>query len=81
MNDRAQGYGVFIDATGARYEGEWYEDKQHGQGVETWEGGKARYTGEFHMGRKNGRGKFEWDDGSYYEGEFIDGNFEGIGKL
>ena len=30
-------------------------------------------------GKKNGKGKFTWSDGSYYEGDFVDGLFEGVG--
>lgn len=29
----------------------------------------------------NGKGKFIFDDGSIYEGELIDGKFEGFGIL
>ena len=31
------------------------------------------------MGKKHGNGKFTWQDGSYYEGEFVDGVFHGVG--
>ena len=31
---------------GAKYEGYWEEDKQHGQGLETWPDG-ARYEGQY----------------------------------
>jgi hypothetical protein len=51
-------------------------DAQHGYGEEVWGGedsGRTRYTGTFYKGKKQGRGRFEWADGSYYEGEFIDG--------
>jgi hypothetical protein len=30
-------------------------------------------------GKKHGNGRFEWNDGSYYEGEFEDGVFHGVG--
>jgi hypothetical protein len=30
-------------------------------------------------GKKYGKGKFTWSDGSYYEGDFVDGNFHGYG--
>lgn len=32
------------------------------------------------MGKKNGRGRYEWADGSFYEGDFVDSVFEGLGK-
>jgi hypothetical protein len=35
--DKACGFGVFIDvASEAKYEGYWYDDLQHGEGIETW---------------------------------------------
>ena len=72
-DDKAFGFGIFLDTHRARYEGEWVEDMQHGQGTETWDNGAAKYTGQFFKGKKHGKGKFEWEDGSYYDGNFVDG--------
>ncbi len=36
--------------------------------------------GQFWKGKKNGKGRFEWEDGSYYEGDFVDGMFQGYGE-
>lgn len=44
-DDKANGFGVFIDTNNARYEGEWVDDTQHGQGIETWDNGAAKYIG------------------------------------
>jgi hypothetical protein len=44
-DDKANGYGVFMDTNGAMYEGEWLDDMQHGHGTETWDKGSAKYTG------------------------------------
>lgn len=33
----------------------------------------------FQHSKKNGFGKYEWADNSYYEGNFVDGVFEGQG--
>ncbi|XP_008575572.1 PREDICTED: MORN repeat-containing protein 1 [Galeopterus variegatus] len=38
-----------------------------------------RYEGERKGGRKHGRGKLLFKDGSYYEGEFVDGEITGEG--
>jgi hypothetical protein len=57
------------------YTGEWVDDTQHGYGEEQWDNGAARYKGQFYRGKKNGQGRFDWEDGSYYEGEFVDGQF------
>ena len=44
-DDKAFGYGVFIDTNNSRFEGEWVNDLQHGVGVETWDNGTAKYSG------------------------------------
>ena len=31
------------------------------------------------MGKKHGKGKFTWADGSFYEGDFVEGVFHGAG--
>jgi hypothetical protein len=37
LNDRANGFGIFIDVNSeAKYEGLWENDLQHGEGRETW---------------------------------------------
>jgi len=33
MEDRIEGNGVFIWANGARYEGEWMNNKREGEGI------------------------------------------------
>ena len=30
LSPKAHGYGTFMHMDGAKYEGEWYEDLQHG---------------------------------------------------
>ena len=72
-DDKANGFGVFIDTNNARYEGAWLDDMQHGYGEEIWDNGSAKYLGNFYKGKKSGRGRFEWEDGSYYDGDFVDG--------
>lgn len=84
LDDRANGFGIFIDVNSdAKFEGYWLDDLQHGEGIETWgKPGKlcATYVGEFFKGKKQGNGSFKWEDGSYYEGDFMDGQFQGFGK-
>lgn len=40
---------------GAKYVGQWVDDKQNGEGEEVWPDG-ARYKGEYYQGKKHGRG-------------------------
>lgn len=35
----ANGIGAYVHAGGAKYEGEWLNDQQHGKGVEVWPDG------------------------------------------
>lgn len=49
------GIGVRMWNTGARYEGQWCEDKMHGAGALTNKEG-AKYEGEFYNGLRSGRG-------------------------
>jgi hypothetical protein len=47
---------VYLHTNGARYEGNWVNDKQNGHGVEVWPD-NARYEGEYLDGKKHGKGK------------------------
>lgn len=78
----SEGFGVFVDRDdngGSFYEGNWVDDYQHGEGVEVWNNNEFKYTGTFENGQKSGEGRFEQLDGSYYQGQFKDGGFEGHG--
>lgn len=46
---------------GAKYTGDWFQDKQHGKGKEMWPDGSF-YEGDYSMGKKHGIGKFTWSD-------------------
>lgn len=47
---------------GARYEGQWKDDLQHGYGIETWNDG-SKYEGNYLNGKKQGKGVYIWADG------------------
>ena len=44
-----------------------------------YDNNNATYYGEVKRGHDNGLGIWIWDKGDKYEGEFFDGNFDGIG--
>ena len=44
-----------------------------------YEDNKATYYGEVKQGKPNGLGIWIWDNGTKYEGEFFNSNFDGIG--
>lgn len=47
--------------------------------METWKSNNSKYVGHFEKSKKNGHGRYEWADGSFYEGNFKDGVFDGEG--
>lgn len=52
---------------------------QDGYGVYTYPNSFFRYEGEWKGGKTHGRGKLLFKDGSYYQGEFADGEIMGQG--
>lgn len=72
--------GVYLnETTGLRYQGGWADETPSGFGKE--KSNKGSYEGNYEKGCKHGKGKFTWADGSFYEGEFVKGVFEGHGVL
>ena len=55
------------------YEGEYKNDKQHGQGKMTWASGDI-YEGEYKNDKQHGQGKMTWADGTIYEGAWENGS-------
>ena len=48
------------------YEGEWLDDKAHGQGVYYHEDG-SKYEGEWFEDKQHGIGTESWPDGAQYK--------------
>ncbi len=48
---------MYTHISGATYEGDWKDDKQHGFGTEIWPD-KAKFTGAYVDGMKQGKGTF-----------------------
>jgi len=64
--------------TNGQYEGEFQNDKPHGQGLVRFSSG-GRYVGEFRDGQRNGQGVYTYPSGDRYVGEFRDGQRNGRG--
>lgn len=62
------------------YEGDYENDKKHGQGVFTWASGNI-YKGDFVEDQRMGNGQMLWTDGSMYEGEWVSGIQHGLGRM
>jgi len=64
--------------TGAKYVGQFRNDKFHGHGDQTWSDG-SRYAGEWTSGRKHGEGTYVSAENLKYVGSWIDGRRHGKG--
>ena len=66
-------FGTYTWDDGAKYVGEWQNDKSHGQGTHTWANGD-KYVGEWQNDNRTGQGTYTWGDGEWagdkYVGEF-----------
>jgi hypothetical protein len=71
-------FGIYEFDDGAKYVGEWLNDKIHGQGAFTFPSGN-KYLGEFKDGDFNGQGTFIWADGGKYVGEWQNDKKNGQG--
>lgn len=65
---------------GDKYQGQWLNNEEHGQGTYTWANGD-KYIGKFVEGKRTGRGTYFLADGSKYVGEFRDDKAHGQGTF
>ncbi|RQX67607.1 MORN repeat-containing protein [Toxoplasma gondii CAST] len=81
QRDRRHGCGVLThDKVNFVYVGQWEDDKKSGDGH--LYSSTERYWGGFAENKYSGKGTYvERTGGIYYEGEFADGVFHGLGKL
>ncbi|XP_015754189.1 PREDICTED: MORN repeat-containing protein 1-like [Acropora digitifera] len=70
-NTRSKGAGNYI--------GETKKQLRDGFGVYNYPNKFFRYEGEWSKGKKHGHGKLVMADGSFYEGQFVDGEIQGHG--
>ncbi len=57
--------GTFVSSGGAKYVGEFRDDKFNGKGTLYAPNGSVRYVGEFQDGKFNGQGTFTYANGKY----------------
>jgi hypothetical protein len=63
-----------------KYEGEFEDGEQDGQGTETYSDGRT-YVGEFKEGEHDGHGTITFPDGRQFVGQFHKGKMAGKGKM
>jgi len=66
--------------SGARYEGEWVEGNERGQGTIVWPNGD-RYEGGWRDGKQHGYGIGVWANGARFEGVWREGKRDGFGTM
>jgi len=66
-------------ADGSVYEGDWKDDKKHGEGKCTFADGSV-YEGELKNDKVHGEGKCTFASGEVYEGELKNGKRHGEGE-
>ena len=71
-------FGTYYYVSGAKYVGEWRDDKKNGQGTHTWPDGQ-KYVGEWKDDKKSGQGTYTFPDGQNYVGEWKDDKQNGHG--
>ena len=72
------GQGVWRSPKGDSYEGEWFLNRQHGQGV--FKHKVSTYKGEFKNFLKDGKGCEKFSNGDTYEGQYQEGKPHGKGR-
>lgn len=73
--------GLYTYKDSNTYDGEWKEGFPSGKGSYTWKSSGDVYVGEFVAGEPKGKGKLTKKDGSYFEGDFKNGNCTGKAKI
>jgi hypothetical protein len=69
---------MFVSDSGAKYIGEWYRGKRHGEG-RLYSADGDYFVGQFKYNQFDGKGKLEYSSGDVYKGEWATGKPHGQG--
>lgn len=70
----------YLFRSGATYLGQWYDNKRHGYGKQTWPDGSI-YQGQWQENCAVGRGRFVHHDGDIYIGQWVQSMASGNGTF
>jgi len=71
---------LYMFRSGATYLGQWYDNRRHGYGKQTWPDGSI-YQGQWQENCAAGHGRFMHHDGDIYIGQWIKSMASGIGTF
>ena len=66
-------------SNGDLYVGEVHGQSFNGKGKMFWKSTGNTYEGDWVYDYRTGKGRFTWADGTYHEGDFVRGKYEGYG--
>ena len=75
---KAQECSVAVASISGKYSGECKDGKAYGKGMAV---GEDTYIGLFKDGLPNGKGKYTWKNGNWFDGEWVKGVKQGLGRM
>ena len=76
-----QGIGKIRFEDGSWFDGDWYDNKPHGQGIFENKQEKTKYEGAFRNGLKHGKGKQRQPDSTLIDAVWREGTLHGEGSI
>jgi len=64
-----------------RYEGDYRDGKENGNGAYRWKNSGDRYDGHYRDNQRDGQGIYTWSDGRRYSGMWKAGKADGQGRF
>jgi len=79
-SDQFNGAGVYCEADGTVYDGDWVNGQKNGMAHVKFSNGDT-YVGEYKFNKKHGKGQYTYANGEIYSGEFMNDMKHGTGHL
>ncbi len=79
-SDLFSGNGVYCEADGTVYDGDWIQGAKSGMAHVKYASGES-YVGEYRYGKRHGKGQYTSLNGEIYSGEFMNNMRHGVGYV